>query len=359
LRPTYIRPILEKTLVKAYEGIALTAEEISFLLELQDERSIAQLFEAARSLRDRYFGRKVFLYGFLYFSTWCRNHCAFCYYRISNSQVDRYRKSVEEIAEAARDLAVSGVHLIDLTMGEDPFYYQDTGHENLLRLVQTVKATTSLPLMISPGAVSPSVLARLAGEGVDWFACYQETHNPDLYRRLRFGQDYHYRMNLKYLAKTLGLLIEEGILTGVGETVRDLVCSIRIFGEMGAHQLRVMSFVPQAGTPMGSRPSPPRTTELKIIAVLRLLYPDRLIPASLDIDGISGLKERMAAGANVVTSLIPPRAGLLGVSNSSLDINDGYRTAGRVISELAEVGLEAASREEYLGWLERARKSLS
>jgi len=103
--------------------------------------------------------------------------------------------------------------------------------------------------------------------------------------------------------------------------------------------------------------SPPRLTELLIIGVMRLIFPDRLIPASLDVDGIKGLRERLDAGANVVTSIIPPQAGLAGVSNNSLDIEDGNRTVQRVTGVLSEMGLAPAPQEEYQAWVKK-RQSL-
>jgi methylornithine synthase len=346
-------------LQKALEGKPLADEEIVFLLGLEEQGDLAQLFNAARTLRERYFGRKVFLYGFLLFSTWCRNRCSFCCYRAPNKLVRRYRKTPEELGAAASNLADSGVHLLDLTMGEDPFYYdKDGGEERLIDIVRLIKKKTDLPLMISPGTFSEKSLAALAREGVQWFACYQETHNRSLYRKLRLDQDYDYRMEMKRAARKLGFLIEEGILTGIGESLFDLAASFRAMAELGAHQVRVMSFIPQAGTPLEDHPTPPRLRELKIIALLRLLFPDRLIPASLDVDGIEGLRVRMEAGANVVTSLIPPCSGLQGVSNSTLQVDQGYRTAQKVSSELAKIGLTAATPGEYAGWIRRARKGV-
>jgi methylornithine synthase len=95
--------------------------------------------------------------------------------------------------------------------------------------------------------------------------------------------------------------------------------------------------------------------ELAAIAVLRLALPDRLIPASLDVAGLDGLERRLAAGANVVTSLIPPGQGLAGVAQSALDIEEGRRTVKEVREVLERCALAPASREEYLDWLE-ARK---
>ena len=41
----------------------------------------------------RHSGDAVFLYGFVYFSTYCRNECAFCFYRADNDESPRYRKT--------------------------------------------------------------------------------------------------------------------------------------------------------------------------------------------------------------------------------------------------------------------------
>jgi methylornithine synthase len=88
---------------------------------------------------------------------------------------------------------------------------------------------------------------------------------------------------------------------------------------------------------------------------MRLAMPERLIPASLDVDGIAGLEPRIAAGANVVTSLVPPSLGLAGVSQSELDIDEGLRTAAEVTTRLATMGLHAATAAEYAAWVAAAR----
>jgi len=54
----------------------------------------------------------------------------------------------------------------------------------------------------------------------------------------------------KGLAKNLGMLIEEGLLTGVGETIDDLADSILLMRNFSVEQARGMTFVPQKDTPM-------------------------------------------------------------------------------------------------------------
>ena len=327
----------------------ITRETIIDLLETDDERAAAELFEEARYVREKQFGNKMFLYGFVYFTTWCRNNCAFCYYRREND-IDRYRKTPDEVIRLSESLAESGVHLIDLTMGEDPAYHREN-FDTAVDIVNHIRSDIGLPVMISPGVVSDDVINHFAAAGADWYALYQETHNRELFSKMRLEQSYDERMHAKLYAKSRGMLIEEGLMSGIGETSRDIADSLFEMGRIGASQVRVMSFVPQAGSPMENAATPDRMLELKIIALMRIMYPWALIPTSLDVDGIAGLEARMNAGGNVVTSIIPPKTGLAGVAQSSMDVDEGGRTVEEVTKILRSMGLAPASAEEYRSYI--------
>jgi methylornithine synthase len=349
---------LTKILEKAHREKILDGNEIVFLLSLTQEGQIDAVFRAARELRSRYFGSKVFLYGFVYLSTYCRNECNFCYFRKSNALPDRYRRETSEIVEAAQSLAESGVHLIDLTLGEDPRYFEEQGFDSLIQTIEAVRRATDLPIMVSPGVVPADVLSDFARAGVSWYACYQETHNRKLFKKLRPGQTYDARLENKKLAAPLGLLTEEGLLCGVGESPRDIADSIDVMRSLEVSQMRAMSFVPQEGTPLQSWKETDPLRERLILAILRLVFPDRLIPATLDVEGLSGLQDRLDAGANVVTSLVPPGFGLAGVAQNSLDIADARRTIDSIAPELEKLGLQAAPLEDYRSWIEGRRRQI-
>ena len=206
--------------------------------------------------------------------------------------------------------------------------------------------------------VPKSVLIDLKQAGANWYACYQETHNRRKYEKLRINQNYNERLDIKVFAKNIGLLIEEGLLVGSWSSVNDISNSMFEMKKLNAEQVRTMSFVPQKGTPLFSEKVTDDLLELNIIAVMRLLFPDRLIPASLDVEGIVGLEERLNAGANVVTSIIPPRGGLVGVSQSTLNIDDGSRTVKGVTPVLEKCGLIPATTEEYINWVEKRQEAL-
>jgi methylornithine synthase len=158
-------------------------------------------------------------------------------------------------------------------------------------------------------------------------------------------------MASKFDAHVHGLLIEEGLLCGIGETSEDLIYSLETMKKIRADQVRAMTFNPQPGTPMATMPHMGFHREALLIAVMRLVFPDILIPASLDVGGIEGIKHRLVAGANVITSIVPQGAGLAGVARPSLGIEDGRRTVESVVKMLTICGLEVATQKEYLDWI--------
>lgn len=332
---------------------SVSREELKQLLSLTDAADIELLYAAARQARTLCFGKEIFLYGFLYFSTYCRNDCAFCQYRKSNTQLFRYRKEEEVIRDAAIAMAASGIHLIDLTMGEDPVMFSagSTPMKRFGDIVMTVRRDTDLPIMISPGVIPKQILSHLAQAGIEWYACYQETHNRDHFTHLRGSQSYDSRLIRKRQAKSLGMLVEEGILLGTGESLDDVVDSLYFMKRDGVDQIRAMTFIPKKGITMDRVGDKSSLSELLTIAVMRLLMPDRLIPASLDVDGLEGLQARLNAGANVITSIVPPARGLAGVVNKSLDIEDSRRSMDHITPILQQCGLEVASRKSYREWI--------
>lgn len=334
----------------------MSQEEILYLLTRMDTKELEEIFAAARQVRDAVFGKKVFLYGFVYFSTYCKNNCTFCYYRRDNQKPPRYRKTADEIVETAKELKASGIHLIDLTTGDDPYY---TRHpQRLAEIIRKVKEETQLPVMVSPGLLEQTGLQAIAQAGADWYALYQETHNPSLFYKLRYDQSYGERMQAKRYARELGILLEEGLLTGVGDTAQDRADSFIEMEKLQASQVRTMTFIAQEGAPFQGSSMDACCLELLNIAVMRLLFPDKLIPASLDVEGLDGLKKRLMAGANVVTSIIPPKKGYAGVANSEHDIDEGYRTVEGIAQTLQECGVSAAELGVYQQWVTNRKNML-
>jgi methylornithine synthase len=345
----------------------ITDDMIRDMLSIADETSLQKMYFAASKVREHFFSKNIYMYSFVYFSTYCKNKCTFCYYNAANN-IHRYRLTPEELRGMCVQLKEEGVHMIDLTMGEDPHFHNRP--ENLLEFVRIAKEMTGLPVMVSPGVADDDLIQNLKEAGADFFALYQETYQKELYEKLRAGQSFEGRAHARNTAKKIGMCIEDGLLTGfskmkmsngekINPTVLDdiesAIVSIRGMQKADPDQVRVMTFEPQPGTPLAQTVQASDLMELKVISVLRFVFPDRLIPASLDVAGIDGMVLRIGAGANVVTSIISSGSKLEGVVNFDRDISleERKRDAKSVAEKLKEMGLQPGSQKEFEAYLKR------
>jgi methylornithine synthase len=326
------------------QGLQLSDNDLRTLLSLESEEELGKLYSEARKVRDHYFGNRVFLNCFIYFSTHCKNLCTFCYYNCKN-KIRRYRLTKEEIEETCRALKGAGFHMIDLTMGEDPYYYEDPNR--FVELVRTVKEELGLPIMISPGVIGNTTLLKAREKGANFFALYQETYDKELYRQLRVGQSFDQRIKARRFAKELGYCIEDGILTGVGNDIQSTIQSLRGMKSNDPDMVRVMTFLPQVGTPLSDFNDKSKLSEIKILAILRLMFPECLIPASLDLEGIDGMVPRLNAGANIVTSILPSNSLFEGVANYDRGFEERDRDIKSVIKRLKSLGMRPARQIEF------------
>ncbi|MDQ1254237.1 MAG: methylornithine synthase [Euryarchaeota archaeon] len=329
---------------KIIDGFQLSDDNLRALLSLESEEDLEKLYYVARKVRDYYFGNRIFLNCFIYFSTHCKNKCTFCYYNCKN-EINRYRLTNEEIKEICTALNGAGFNMIDLTMGEDPYYHEEP--DRFIEIVQMVKEELRLPIMISPGVMDNATLLKAREKGANFFALYQETYDTELYQRLRVGQSFEGRVNARRLAKEQGYCIEDGILTGVGNDIESTILSLKGMKTNDPDMVRVMTFLPQEGTPLSDFKDSSNLSELKIIAILRLMFPKCLIPASLDLEGIDGMVPRLNAGANIVTSILPPDSRLEGVANYDRELEERNRDIKSVIKRLESMGLEPARQAEF------------
>lgn len=343
---------IDKKFNEALENVIedeFNVNDIKRLLDPKDEDEKSKILNTAREIKNKHFSNKVFLYGFIYFSTICKNNCNFCFYRKENDEPKRYRKSKEEILKISKSLAREGVNLLDITSGEDPYY--DKNFEKFLNTIREV-SNLDVPIMVSPGVKNKEELAKIHQKGADWYALYQETHSKRLYDNLRPNQSYNNRKNARKSANQVGMLVEDGILLGVGETKKDVAKSIFKMSKEELAQLRCMPFVKHKGIPLTKQK---HIDYSLVIALLRLTNPKKLIPASLDIKGLKGIKDKLKSGANVITSIIPQEFDLAGVAQHEYGIESGERSPKKVKSFLKNQGFEPATKKDLLNYMNKIK----
>ena len=113
----------------------LNDEELLALITMEDGEADRYLARRAAAVRDRVYGKEVFIRGLIEFTNYCRNDCNYCGIRRSNRNCSRYRRTQEQIlggCEAGYDL---GFRTFVLQGGEDPWFTRD----RITELVRAIK----------------------------------------------------------------------------------------------------------------------------------------------------------------------------------------------------------------------------
>ena len=115
---------MEALVDKLYNEHHLEKDEYVALIE--NRESVRDyLFELSRSVREKYYGKEVYIRGLIEFSSYCKNDCYYCGIRRSNKQAERYRLSREQILDCCKTGYKLGFRTFVLQGGEDPYYSDD------------------------------------------------------------------------------------------------------------------------------------------------------------------------------------------------------------------------------------------
>ena len=299
----------------------------------QAERIRDRAFEVARAR----FGGGVYIRGLIEISSCCRNNCYYCGLRRSNRHASRYRLTAEEVLDCCREGARSGFGTFVLQGGEDEGQDDDW-------MEATVKAIRAefpaQAITLSVGERSREAYRRFREAGADRYLLRHETRNDAHYACLHPAEmsGAHRRDCLRAL-KELGYQVGAGMMVGSpGQTVDCLLDDIAFLEELRPEMIGMGPFVPAAHTPFARHAAGSVDLTLRLIALMRLRFPDALIPATTalaTLDG-HGREEGIRSGANVVMPNLSPVA-----VRERYSIYDGKASWG---SEAAE-GLRALEQE--------------
>ena len=113
---------IEEALASLCATHTLPEEEYLYLLQHNDEESRALAAEYARTVRERFYGKDVYIRGLIEISNYCKNDCLYCGIRRSNKDCFRYRLTQKEILECCEIGYPLGFRTFVLQGGEDAFF---------------------------------------------------------------------------------------------------------------------------------------------------------------------------------------------------------------------------------------------
>lgn len=297
---------MKELLVKGYRTHNLSKDEIVFMLEHLTQRTRALLFKLALKTKGQYYGNKVYLRGLIEFSNICRQDCLYCGIRASNSKVKRYRLTPAEILACCDEGYALGYRTFVLQSGED-LWYTDAVLSDLINSIKTKYPEVALTLSIGERDVSE--YQTLYQAGADRFLMRHETASKHLYDQLHPTMTFENRRACLQALKQIGYQIGAGFMVGLpGQTTADLAEDLCYVQGLHPDMIGIGPFIPHSETPLGNETGGTVEDTLVMIALVRLLVPDSLIPATTALGTLhpEGRELALSAGANVVMPIITP-----------------------------------------------------
>lgn len=276
------------------------------LLESPDAALSVRLKDTAREVCLKVKGPEVLIRALIEWSNVCRNDCLYCGIRRSRADVPRYSLSPEEILQCCEAAWKDGVPTFVLQGGENP-----AAAEGLVPIVRTIRERfPSAAITLSLGELPFELYAALKEAGANRYLLRHETANPEHYARLHpAGMRLETRLACIRELKRLGYETGMGMMVGSpGQTTRNLIEDLRLMQEIGPHMIGIGPFIPQDGTPFENCPAGSAETTLRLIAIMRLMFPDANIPATTALATLlpSGKQAGIQAGANVIMNVYTP-----------------------------------------------------
>lgn len=290
------------------EGHTLAPEEYLALLRARDAIDPEALFAKARDLRERAYGSEVFLRGLIEISNYCRNDCFYCGIRRGNTRALRYRLTPEEILECCERGHALGLRTFVLQGGEDSWFTD----ERACAVIREIKRRfPDCAITLSMGERNRESYAALRKAGADRYLLRHETAEPAHYAILHPPElTLQNRMDCLRNLRELGFQVGAGFMVGSpGQTDETLARDLAFLQDLHPHMVGIGPFIPHHDTPFAEYPAGSTELTLFLLAIVRLILPDALLPATTALGTVAddGWERGMLAGANVIMpNLTPP-----------------------------------------------------
>lgn len=290
---------------KLFETGDLSDDELKILIESDEFNE--PLAEAADIRRRENYGDKVYIRGLIEFTNYCRNNCYYCGIRRDNKKAERYRLTKDEILLCCDEGYRLGFRTFVMQGGEDP-YYTD---EMICDIVSKIKSRyPDCAVTLSIGEKPRESYQAFFDAGADRYLLRHETADPEHYGKLHpEAMSLENRKECLFNLKEIGYQVGSGFMVGSPyQTTENLISDLRFLQKLQPDMIGIGPYITHADTPFAEFKSGNVMLTLRLVSILRLMFPYALIPSTTALGTIhpQGRELGLKAGANVVMPNLSP-----------------------------------------------------
>ena len=285
----------------------LPDQELLELITITDPTANELLAARADKMRQQYYGKKVYIRGLIEFTNYCKNNCYYCGIRAGNGQAQRYRLTKEQILDCCAEGYRLGFRTFVLQGGEDP-YYTD---ERICDIVAAIRAQhPDCAITLSIGEKERASYQAYFDAGANRYLLRHETATPEHYAQLHpASMSLANRKRCLFDLKEIGYQVGSGFMVGSPyQTPANLLADLRFLQELEPDMIGIGPYITHEQTPFADKKSGTAEQTLRLLSILRLMFPYALLPATTALGTIhpNGRELGLKAGGNVVMPNLSP-----------------------------------------------------
>jgi biotin synthase len=275
------------------------------------------LFAKAKEVKELEIGKKVYYRGLVEFSNICSKNCLYCGIRKSNSNIERFNLSDEQIIAAADFAFKNNYGSFVMQSGELQSLFVTERIENILKEIK--KSTNGkLGITLSLGEQSDETYQRWFNAGAHRYLLRIESSNRELYQKLHPNDENHRfekRLECLYSLRKIGYQVGTGVMIALPfQTIEHLADDILFMRDFDVDMVGMGPYIEHPDTPFYQYkeellPLKERfQLALRMIATLRIVMRDINIAAATALQAIDplGREKGVKAGANIIMPNITP-----------------------------------------------------
>ncbi len=347
-----------KSLIKKLEKTnKLNKEEWLFVLENADSYR-EFIIEKAKKIRDKSYGRDVFIRGLIEFTNYCRKDCLYCGIRCSNKNVSRYRLDKGDILSCCDEGYSLGFRTFVLQGGED-LHFSDDEMCSIISLIKEKYPDCAVTLSV--GERERETYKKYYDAGADRFLLRHETASPEHYSKLHpEGTTLENRLRCLNDLKDIGFQVGCGMMVGSPYQTNDNLAEDMLFiQEFKPHMVGIGPFISHKDTPFKNEPNGSADKTILLVALTRIMLPNVLLPATTALGTLddTGREKAILAGANVVMPNLSPvsvRKKYMIYDNKISTGDEAAESLGNLKKRIEKIGYNIVeSRGDYNGFMRK------
>jgi len=184
-------PILIKEIIaEANKCKGLSLEKTAALINVTNPNDLATIFNTAKYIKEKIYGKRVVLFAPLYVSNYCTNNCLYCGFRSENQTINRLTLTQEDLSFEVNEILKQGHKRILMLMGEHQtkssldYFIQSI---NTAYSIKDEKGNSIRRINVEIEPLSNDEFQKIKDVPIGTYTVFQETYHKPTYEKVHIN----------------------------------------------------------------------------------------------------------------------------------------------------------------------------